>query len=84
MQNTHVSTTRVNSRSCFVQYFHSRLFYFIQEAHIYKFADGNSLYSIEDDFKEVKTILKTNFELSQVWFYKDHIALNSGKPLLNN
>ena len=33
------------------------------------FADDNSLYSIEDNFKEAKTILKKNFELLQGWFY---------------
>ena len=38
------------------------IFCFIQEAYIY-FADDNSLGSIEDNFKEVKTILKNNFDL---------------------
>ena len=34
------------------------IFYLIQEAYICNFADDNSLYSIEDNFNEVKTILK--------------------------
>ena len=36
------------------------------------------LYSIEDNFKEVKTILK-NFELLKGWFYENHMVLNPGK-----
>ena len=40
---------------------------------------NNSLYSIEHNFKEVKTILKTNFELLQGWFYENHTFLNPGK-----
>ena len=34
------------------------IFYFIQDAYICNFADDTSLYSIEDNFKEVKAILK--------------------------
>ena len=37
------------------------VFYFIQDAYICNFSDDNSLYSIEDNFKEVKTILRKNF-----------------------
>ena len=48
------------------------IFYFIQDAYICNFADGNSLYSVEDNFKEVKTMLKKNFELLRKM------------PLLNN
>ena len=33
------------------------IFYFIQDAYICNFADDNALYSIEDNLKEVKTIL---------------------------
>ena len=55
------------------------IFYFIQDAYISNFADGNSLYSIEDNFKEVKTMLKKNFEILQGWFYEDHMFLNPGK-----
>ena len=36
------------------------IFYFIEDAYICNFADGNSLYSIEYNFKEVKTMLKKN------------------------
>ena len=32
------------------------IFYFIQDAYICNFADDNSLYSIEGNFKEVKTM----------------------------
>ena len=47
------------------------IFYFIQEAYICNLADDNSSYSIEDNFKELKTILKKNFELFQEWFVID-------------
>ena len=36
------------------------IFYFIQDAYIWNFADDNSLYSIENNFKENKTMLKKN------------------------
>ena len=55
------------------------IFYFIQDAYICNFADDSSLYSIEDNFKEVKTMLKRNFELLQGWFYESHMVLNPGK-----
>ena len=32
------------------------IFYFAQDAYICNFADGNWLYSIEDNFKEIKTV----------------------------
>ena len=38
------------------------IFYLIQDAYICNFADDKSLYSIDDNLKEVKTILKKNFE----------------------
>ena len=41
--------------------FMNDIFYFIQGAYICNFADDNSLYSIEDNFQEVKTMLKKNF-----------------------
>ena len=55
------------------------ILYFIQDAYICNFADDNSLYSIEVNLKEVKTILKKNFELLQWWFYENHMVLNPGK-----
>ena len=55
------------------------IFYFIQDAYISNFADDNSLSSIEDNLKEVKTILKKNFELLQGWFYEIHMVPNPGK-----
>ena len=45
------------------------IFYFIQDAYIYNFADDNSLYSIEDK----------KFELLKGWFYENHMVLNPGK-----
>ena len=39
----------------------------------------NSVYSIEDNFKEVKAVLKKNFELLQVWFNENHTIVNPGK-----
>ena len=38
------------------------IFYFIQDACTCNFDDNYSLCSIEDNFKEVKTMLKKNFE----------------------
>ena len=55
------------------------LFHLIQEAYICNFADDNLLYSIEENSKDVKTIVKKNFELVQVQFYKHRIVLNPGK-----
>ena len=54
----------------------NNILYFIQGAYICNFAN---LHLIEDNFKEVRTILKKNFELLQVLFYKKHEALNPGK-----
>ena len=50
------------------------IFCFIKEVYICNFTD--SLYSLEDNLKEVKTILKENLELLQAWFHKNHIVLN--------
>ena len=55
------------------------IFHFIQKVYICNFVDDNSLYSIEDKFKEVKTILKKNLEFLQVRFYENRIILNQGK-----
>ena len=55
------------------------ILYFIQEAYICNIADDNWLYSVEVNFKEVKTILKKNFKLLKVWFYENHMILNPGK-----
>ena len=41
--------------------------------------NDNSLYSVEDNFKEVKTMLKKNFELLQEWFYENPMVLNPRK-----
>ena len=43
------------------------------------FADDNSLYLIEENFKEVKIILKKDFELLEVWFFESHMVLNPEK-----
>ena len=59
--------------------FINEIFYFMQDAYICNFADDNSLYTIEDNFKEVKTMLKKNFELLQGWFYENHMVLDPGK-----
>ena len=55
------------------------IFFFIQDAYICNFADDNSRYSIEDDFSEVKTMLKKNFEILRGWFYENHMVLNPRK-----
>ena len=55
------------------------IFYFIQV-----YSDDNSLYSIEDNFKEVKIVFK-NFELLQMCFFLERYGSKSWKmPLLNN
>ena len=51
----------------------------IQEAYICNFVDNNSLYLVEDNLKDVKTIVKKNFKLVQVQFYKNRMVLNPGK-----
>ena len=55
------------------------IFYFIQDAYVCNFADDNSFYSIKDNFKEIITMLKNNFEHLQEWFYENHMVLNPGK-----
>ena len=55
------------------------ILYSIQGAFICNFADDNSLYSIEYNFKEVKTMLKKKFELLEERFYENHMVLNPGK-----
>ena len=55
------------------------VFYFIQDAYICNLADDHSLHYIEDNLKEVKTILKKNFEHLQEWLYENHMVLNPGK-----
>ena len=35
--------------------------------------------TVEDNFKDVITVLKKNFELLQVWFYENHMVLNPEK-----
>ena len=55
------------------------IFYFIQDAYVCNFADDNSFCSIEDNFEEINTMLKNNFEHLQGWFYENHMVLNPGK-----
>ena len=76
VSNTPGSVTRVNSCDLLFNIFINDIFYFIQGAYLCNFADDNSLYSLEDNFKEVKTIWKKNFELLQRWFYENHIVQN--------
>ena len=51
----------------------------IQEAYICNFVDNNSLYLVEDNLKDVKTIVKKNFKLVQVQFYKNRMVQNPVK-----
>ena len=53
--------------------------YIIQETYICNFADYISLYSIEGNLTEVKTIFQNNFELLQVGFYLNDMVLNTEK-----
>ena len=50
--------------------------FFVQEAYIKTFVDDNSLNSIEDNFKDLKTILKKSCKLLQLWFHENHLVLN--------
>ena len=60
------------------------IFYFIEDAYICNFADGNSLYSIEYNFKEVKTMLKKNWTFTSVVLWEPHGPKSPKMPLLNN
>ena len=56
------------------------VFHLIQETYICNFADDNSLYSGEDNLKDVKTIVKKIFKLVKVHqIYKNRMVLNQGK-----
>ena len=55
------------------------IFCFIQENYICNYADDNSLYPIEDNFKEIRTILRKNFELLECCFFENHMVQNLGK-----
>ena len=46
------------------------IFYFIRDTYICNFADGNSLASIEDNFEEVKTVLKKTLSSDKGGFMK--------------
>ena len=59
VSNTPGSVTRVNSCDLLFSIFINVIFYFIDLEILFylcNFADDNSLYSLEDNFKEVKTI----------------------------
>ena len=59
--------------------FMNDFFYFIEDTYICSFTDDNSLYLIEENFKEVENMLKKNFVLLQGWFYENQMVLNLGK-----
>ena len=80
LQNTPGSATRVNYRPPLFNIFINDIFHLMQEAaYIFNFVDDNSLYLVEDNFKDVKTIVKKDFKLVQVQFYKNRMVLNPGK-----
>ena len=56
---------------------------FYTRTYICNFGDVNSIYSIEANFKQVKTILKKSFEHYQVWFFESHMVLNPEKIIAN-
>ena len=55
------------------------IFHLIQESCICNFVDNNSLYLVENNLKDVKTIVKKNFKLVQVQFYKNRMVQNPEK-----
>ena len=55
------------------------IFHLIQEAYICNFVDNNLLYLVEDNSKDVKTIVNKNVKLVQVQFYRNRMVLNPGK-----
>ena len=64
--------------------FFNEICYFIQEAYIFNTANYNSLYSIDGNFKENKTILKKNFKYLYVWFSENYMVLNRENHLIIN
>lgn len=64
--------------------FFNDICYFIQEAYIFNTANYNSFYSIDDNFKEFKTILKKNFKYLYVWFSENYMVLNRENHLIIN
>ena len=55
------------------------IFHLIEGAYICIFADNDSLYLVDDNLKDVKTIVKKNFKLVQLQFYKNCMVLNPEK-----
>ena len=51
----------------------------MQDAYICNFTDDNSLYSSENNFTEVTTMLMDNLELLQGLFYGNQVVLSPGK-----
>ena len=50
--------------------FIKNIFYFMHEAYICNFADGNSLYLVEDNFENIKTTFKKKFHSYKRGFMK--------------
>ena len=57
------------------------LFYFIDNdyCHICNYADDNSLYTIDKNAENIKTILAKNFKQLTTWFYENFMVLNPEK-----
>ena len=60
------------------------IFYFTQDAYNCNLADDNSSHSIEDNFKEAKTILKKNWTLVSVVLRESHGPKSQKESLLND
>ena len=55
------------------------LFFSVENSYLSNYDDGNTLYSSDNNFEEVKETLRGDFEMVTKWFYKNYMVLNSGK-----
>ena len=59
--------------------FFNDLFYFIDKASVYDFADDNSLSAFESNIKNLKLILESESEKAISWFQSNKMIVNPGK-----
>ena len=59
--------------------FFNELFYFIDKASVYNFADDNSLSAFESNIKNLKLILESESKTAISWFQSNKMIVNPGK-----